>query len=123
MVRSQMMGVESSQTHKGEDQGNSCLRIQSIHKGYVKMTTETAKLSWRLLGSLSAESFSPTPGVHICSYSGYPIIRTSVWHYNLNTAQISALVWVSEKDIKSYCITFLDITTDTTDKRALLLYE
>ena len=72
MVRSQTMDVESSQMRGGKDQGNSSLRIQSIHKGYMKMTTETAKLSWRLLGSLSTESSSPFSCVHMCLFT--------LWH-------------------------------------------
>ena len=40
-------------------------------------------------------------------YSGFSIIRLAVCQYNLNTALISELVWISEQAIKSYFITKL----------------
>ena len=47
-------------------------------------------------------------GIHMYMYiyGKFWIIRTAGGQYNLNTAQMSELVWISEQGIiKSYCIT------------------
>ena len=41
----------------------------------------------------------------LCKYSKFSIILTVVCQYNLNTAWISDLVWISEQAIKSYFFT------------------
>ena len=54
----------------------------------------------------------------VFQYSRFSIIRIAVFHYNLNTAQISEIVWIANRPL----ILVYYITADMTDKRELLLY-
>ena len=64
--RSQMCGVK--------DQGTAA----------QEFSTETVKLSWILLGSLSPESSPPIPGIHMCLYTLRPIKCTRLFFEKYN---------------------------------------
>ena len=53
---------------------------------------ETANLSWRLPGSFSTESSSPIPGVHMCSYTWWPLTTLSFEKYDRSPAIDKTLI-------------------------------